>query len=279
MLVPAARRLADEMEARRSELAALVISFEDHRTARRLGLAVHAAAVGDPPRVLELLDPLADLPDDHSANDPGYWRWHDLFADTLIDTGELEVAKRFIARYLPVMDALGRPSMKAQLTRCHGRIAWAQQQRRESVQAFEDALEQVRVLSMPYDEARCEVEYAQVLRRNGRRRLAAEHLTAAKQRLQPLGWTSLLERCETELAACGLTQVRRSRAELRSALTPRERAVAQLAAAGESNRTIAAQLMLSVKTVENHLTHIFSKCGVHSRAELARALRSITDPD
>ena len=214
MLVPAARRLADEMEARQGEFAALVVSFEDHRTARRLGLAVRAAAVGDPPRVLELLDPLAESPDDHSANDPGYWRWHDLFADTLIDTGELEVAKRFIARYLPVMDALGRPSMKARLTRGHGRIAWAQQQRRESVQAFEDALEQVRVLSMPYDEARCEVEYAQVLRRNGRRRLAAEHLTAAKQRLQPLGWTSLLERCETELAACGLTQVRRSRAEI-----------------------------------------------------------------
>jgi DNA-binding CsgD family transcriptional regulator len=54
----------------------------------------------------------------------------------------------------------------------------------------------------------------------------------------------------------------------RDELTPRERAVARLAASGLTNRQIAAELMLSVKTVENHLTHVFAKRGVRSRAEL-----------
>lgn len=50
------------------------------------------------------------------------------------------------------------------------------------------------------------------------------------------------------------------------ALTPRERTVLGLVAAGLSNGEIAAQLFLSEKTVRNHLTHIFDKLGVNSRA-------------
>jgi DNA-binding CsgD family transcriptional regulator len=55
-------------------------------------------------------------------------------------------------------------------------------------------------------------------------------------------------------------------------LTQREREIAGLAAAGDSNRAIAGQLMLSVRTVDNHLQHVFDKLGVHSRRELARLL-------
>lgn len=53
-------------------------------------------------------------------------------------------------------------------------------------------------------------------------------------------------------------------------LTPREREVAALAAAGASSREIAADLVLSVRTVENHLQSAYSKLGVTSREELAR---------
>ncbi|HEV2375260.1 MAG TPA: LuxR family transcriptional regulator [Streptosporangiaceae bacterium] len=57
-------------------------------------------------------------------------------------------------------------------------------------------------------------------------------------------------------------------------LTPREREVASMAAAGASSREIAAKLVLSVRTVDNHLQNAYSKLGVTSRAELARVLRS-----
>ena len=55
-------------------------------------------------------------------------------------------------------------------------------------------------------------------------------------------------------------------------LTPTERKVAQLVAAGRTNREVAAELFLSVKTVEAYLTRIYRKQGVRSRTELARVL-------
>jgi DNA-binding NarL/FixJ family response regulator len=53
------------------------------------------------------------------------------------------------------------------------------------------------------------------------------------------------------------------------ALSKREREVAQLIALGRSNREIAAALVLSNKTVESHVKHIFDKLGVHARTEVA----------
>jgi DNA-binding NarL/FixJ family response regulator len=52
-------------------------------------------------------------------------------------------------------------------------------------------------------------------------------------------------------------------------LTAREAEVASLAAAGLANREIAEQLVVSLRTVENHLHRAFTKLGVTSRAELA----------
>ena len=52
-------------------------------------------------------------------------------------------------------------------------------------------------------------------------------------------------------------------------LTPREVEVLRLVASGRSNAQIAAELVLSEKTVESHLAHIFTKLGVGSRAAVA----------
>ena len=52
-------------------------------------------------------------------------------------------------------------------------------------------------------------------------------------------------------------------------LTPRERQVAALVAQGKSNREIAEELVLSERTVENHVGNILSKLGFGSRAQIA----------
>jgi DNA-binding NarL/FixJ family response regulator len=57
-----------------------------------------------------------------------------------------------------------------------------------------------------------------------------------------------------------------------AALTDREREVASLLAAGETNRGIGARLHLSTKTVETHVAHIFGKLGVRSRAAVVATL-------
>jgi len=55
-------------------------------------------------------------------------------------------------------------------------------------------------------------------------------------------------------------------------LTTREREVASLAVMGVSNRDIAERLVISVRTAESHLQHVYAKLGVTTRAELARVL-------
>ncbi len=106
------------------------------------------------------------------------------------------------------------------------------------------------------------------------------------------GDVTLLERAESELAACGAVRLRDEAArELRrlgrragarrrrapggeglAALSGREREIADLVAEGNTNREIAAHLFLSEKTVESHMTRLFAKLGVSSRAEVAEAV-------
>jgi DNA-binding CsgD family transcriptional regulator len=58
-------------------------------------------------------------------------------------------------------------------------------------------------------------------------------------------------------------------------LTPRQREIAQLAAAGLSNRQIAERLTLSVRTAANHLQAVYDRLGVNRRDEVALLLREL----
>ncbi|HMD02180.1 MAG TPA: LuxR C-terminal-related transcriptional regulator, partial [Candidatus Baltobacteraceae bacterium] len=58
----------------------------------------------------------------------------------------------------------------------------------------------------------------------------------------------------------------------RALLSARQREIANLVASGKSNRAIAELLVLSERTVENHVATIFSKLDVNSRVELAAAV-------
>jgi DNA-binding NarL/FixJ family response regulator len=102
----------------------------------------------------------------------------------------------------------------------------------------------------------------------------------------------LLERAESELGTCGAVRLRDEAArELRrrgrkttarrrratgtdglAGLSGREREVADLVALGRTNKEIAAELFLSEKTVESHMSRLFGKLGVRSRAEVAEAV-------
>ena len=114
---------------------------------------------------------------------------------------------------------------------------------------------------MPFERAQVELAYGQALRRGGKRRAAATQLQAARDRFAALRAVPFLERCERELRGCGLTPARRSDFDP-DKLTAQEQAVARLVAVGMSNRQVAAELFVSVKTVQFHLTHIYAKLGI-----------------
>jgi DNA-binding NarL/FixJ family response regulator len=108
------------------------------------------------------------------------------------------------------------------------------------------------------------------------RRAAADALRDAATDAEALGAISLEQLAEKELRSLGVRTWRRGAATdaaaALSGLTKREREVAQLVAGGATNPEIAAQLYLSRKTVERHVSNALAKLGVRNRTELAARL-------
>jgi DNA-binding NarL/FixJ family response regulator len=73
------------------------------------------------------------------------------------------------------------------------------------------------------------------------------------------------------MSACGLAPTHPP-ATVRPHLTPQELAVARLVAGGLTNQQVARELVVSVKTVEYHLSHVYAKLGVNSRLHLGSRL-------
>jgi len=96
-------------------------------------------------------------------------------------------------------------------------------------------------------------------------------LRTAHDMFAAIGMEAFAERARRELAATGETAGQRT-AETHDQLTPQEAQIARLARAGLSNPEIAAQLFLSVRTVEWHLRKVFTKLEISSRLQLQRAL-------
>jgi DNA-binding NarL/FixJ family response regulator len=88
--------------------------------------------------------------------------------------------------------------------------------------------------------------------------------------LSGIGMEAFAERARLELAATG-ENVRKRTADTRDDLTAQERQIARLARDGLSNPEIGARLFLSPRTVEWHLRNVFTKLGIRSRRELAKA--------
>jgi DNA-binding CsgD family transcriptional regulator len=121
------------------------------------------------------------------------------------------------------------------------------------------------------EQAHCLVALGMLRRRTGQRGLALEALRNGADLAQRLGAHVVAQRAREHLLVLG-ARPRRLAFTGADALTASERRAAQLAAAGHTNREIAQELYLSIKTVESHLGRGFRKLGISSRTELASAL-------
>jgi DNA-binding CsgD family transcriptional regulator len=130
-------------------------------------------------------------------------------------------------------------------------------------------------IGMPLWEATARLLAGTCLARDGQRDQALRELEAA---------ATIFNQCEaTDLHGTAVREQRRlgvrvpHTGALANMLSPRERDVAELVCAGSTNQQIAEKLVLSVRTVETHLTHIFAKLGVTNRAGVARVLATQAD--
>ncbi|MFN8109279.1 MAG: LuxR C-terminal-related transcriptional regulator [Thermoleophilia bacterium] len=125
--------------------------------------------------------------------------------------------------------------------------------------------------AVPFERARSQLVLGERLRIARRRRDARDALEASLRTFEILGARPWADRAADALAALGAGPSSRSAPATRD-LTAQELQIARAAASGLSNREIAAQLFLSVKTVEFHLRNAFRKLGVRSRTQLAARL-------
>jgi DNA-binding CsgD family transcriptional regulator len=138
---------------------------------------------------------------------------------------------------------------------------------RAAVRELESAPDDESVL--PLDRGRVLFMLGSICRRmreHGRARDRLEQALTIFNRLEAQPWTARTQR--------ELRRIPGRRADREDVLTDAEARIAELVAAGRSNRDVASTLFLSVKTVEVTLTRIYQKVGVHSRTELANHLGS-----
>jgi RNA polymerase sigma factor (sigma-70 family) len=134
---------------------------------------------------------------------------------------------------------------------------------------YSEAIERLGRTRVAVDLARAHLLYGEWLRRQRRRLDARNELRIAHEMFTVSGMEAFAERARVELLATG-ERARERTVETLDQLTPQESQVARLAAQGNTNREIAAQLFISPSTVEYHLHKAFRKLDVKSRTQLAQ---------
>jgi DNA-binding CsgD family transcriptional regulator/predicted negative regulator of RcsB-dependent stress response len=218
---------------------------------------------GDADRALEYFLACGELADRAGVVNPAVLAWR---ADAGLATaviGDWTEAARLIESELALAENFGEPGAIGRTLRALGAIS----DPAPALEAFEAAVEKLEESQAALDRAAALVDFGAALRRSGRRRDAVPRLRAGLELAERCGAQVLAARARREANVAG-ARPRRTAMPGQEALTARERQVATLAAEGLSNREIAEQLVVTVKTVEWHLKNSFQKLGVRSRTQL-----------
>ncbi|WP_445149961.1 helix-turn-helix transcriptional regulator [Baekduia sp. Peel2402] len=182
--------------------------------------------------------------------------------EAAVQTDHLDEAAEAHERLSARTQAAGTPWALGIEARCAALVGGDESKYMESIEHLSRSRAAV-------DLARARLLYGEWLRGQGRRADAREPLRTAHADLTRFGASAFAERARRELLATGET-VRRPSG--REPLTPQELQVAQLARDGHTNPEIGAQLFISPRTVEYHLSKVFRKLDVSTRRELRRAM-------
>ena len=273
VLVPACRGDWATAENYLQSMSEHEVHYERSVVALGMSRARYGEAKGQPAAVLAALEPVLAFPRRDAIDEPGFWTWQDLYSDALVGLGRAAEADVFLRPHEELAGIRGRQLAVARLLRSRGRIEAALGHQQQAEAAFQEALSAIRHLHVPFERARIELAAGAFLRRLGKRRRAADLLGAAASTFNELRAVPYAERCAQELAAAGLTPHPVDRAGV--GLTAQELVVARLAATGKSNRELADELVVSIKTIEYHLRNAFTKLGITSRRQLGERLAEL----
>jgi DNA-binding CsgD family transcriptional regulator len=193
--------------------------------------------------------------------------WLSDHVEALLELGRVDDAVQLLEGWEADARRLERDWMLAHATRCRGLVASARGAVGEAASLLEQAINQHERVGDRFGRARALLALGAVRRRERQKRAARDAIEAALAEFEGLGAATWIEKARAELGRIG----GRTRTE---GLTPAEQRVAALVAKGRTNREVAAALFVGESTVETHLSHVYAKLGVRSRAELARTFRA-----
>lgn len=231
-----------------------------------LALGLAELSAGNPCAAHACLEPVVARMRSAGVREPGTMRFVPDDIEALMAMGRVDEAGDLLGFFESAALKAGRASGVAAALRCRGLLLAQRGDLGGGVRALERATVAAETLGQPFDHARTLLCLGTVLRRAKRRAAAREVLEWCRDIFASLGAGQWVSRAEEERGRIG------GRASSGTELTPTEKHVAQLVAEGLSNAEVAASLFVTRKTVEGHLSRIYTKLGIRSRTALAHVL-------
>jgi DNA-binding NarL/FixJ family response regulator len=176
-------------------------------------------------------------------------------AHIAIAAGDLPAARDAVTELDDILSRFPTRTLRAAVLATRGRLELADGNAVDATETLRQALESWLALEVPYEVATVHTLLGQALRQSGDETGAAASFAAATKLFDQIG-----ARLDADVV------VGAGKPALPAGHTMREVEVLRLIAAGLTNSEVAAELYLSVKTVARHLSNIFTKTGVTSRA-------------
>ncbi len=199
--------------------------------------------------------------------DVGYLHARAGAAQALLTLGQREQARMWADDELTDVRVFGTPRALGVAARAAGMA----QADGAGLELLGESVTTLRSSPAVLERAKSLAELGAALRRSGQRRAARDPLAEALDLAARCGARPLAARAREELTAAG-ARPRREWRRGAEALTPSEMRVARLAAQGRTNREIAQDLYVTLKTIEGHLASVYAKLEIAGRQALPQAL-------
>lgn len=259
---------------RDAEGASALAATSGVRMAERVGawaLGRLELSLGDAAGAHEHLGPIVAAARAAGVREPGALRFVPDDVEALVGAGRLSEAEALLDPYTTLARSTGRVGAWGAADRARGLLMAARGDGAGAIEVLDASRALHATVEDPFGLGRTLLALGAAQRRALRRRDARATLEEAGAVFDGLGAARWAETTRRELAAISGRQAGGDE------LTAAERRVADLVAEGRTNREVAAALYLTERTIESHLSRIYAKLGVRSRAELAH--RMAADPD
>jgi DNA-binding CsgD family transcriptional regulator/tetratricopeptide (TPR) repeat protein len=228
--------------------------------------------LGDPAAAASQFERAVNYAEQRGWVDPGVRHGVDSWlAETYVVLRRTAEAARIAAFLRAAGERLGRPVLTGNADRIAAQVAAEAGELDNAAELARAAVAAHRSSPLRLELADSLLVLGQIERRRKARNQSREALRAAFELATEMGHRPMLAQIQQELP-------RTDAARAGDKLTATERQVANLIASGATNRQAAAELFISVRTVETHVAAIYRKLGVRTRAELARRLAGASGP-